>query len=768
MHLSVPPTLPASAVLPPSSSSTAAPPLSIAKQHSSEEQDNSDKLHSMDSMQEKSIDRLAQNDDCSSFPSDADDQADMTLLPGWSPDQVGEDQTTLSVDEPAPFPSSIQYSHTSSLLSSFTPSLHRLAAFPPFSPKPHYLRHVHSQEQEREQEKEDPILPSTLVSLSNSSSLSHPFSSLSSHPQSSSSSASPSSPLQQDPLDHAAVLAARLRHERNHALASLHYSSLEHDIAVSTLESELRDLRTGRDALNQDLQQMVIKLIEGERAQKQLNEMTDALCQSESSYHQAKGRLDTAHAELQELRARLSKLEQVEKVERVDGLENIEQLEPRASHITSNNASSFPSSKTASPSPCCNCRTAVDDLRRENADLQDQLETQHRQNSGAANLVLSLQEDRDRAALQLDQSRSDLALQTERLQRLEEDSKHSLNAEKQRSKHFEHLLAIEQTKSSNLEATILELDDKSRAAERAHLDNVDNLQDALTSTRVQLQGAINRTLALQTQLDEQEEALSAEKAIKENMHIRAKDLESTILEQSQQLSSSSENVRALESEAHRLQSSLENLVLVHLQERHANAAVIQTQISQYPDRPSGSTHGTTISSLIIVLAQVAKQTRILKGSYNNAVSVTSPLRANLEQAEAQINTLQSHLHNLQEELTKTANLSETIASLQDQNSLLKLDLAESRQKTETAYLDTSTARSTIKELETVAAEKDDLLSQLRDELDVQRTKILELDRELTSTRESLRVAEEEGRNLVADFNMLSEELEHLQSEDETR
>jgi hypothetical protein len=81
-------------------------------------------------------------------------------------------------------------------------------------------------------------------------------------------------------LENAAVLASRLRLERDKAVANLAFCSVENHITLETLESELQELRHGRDSLRNDLQEMVAKLIQGERAQRQLDELTGCVKQN--------------------------------------------------------------------------------------------------------------------------------------------------------------------------------------------------------------------------------------------------------------------------------------------------------------------------------------------------------------------------------------------------------------------------------------------------------------------------------------------------------
>lgn len=586
-------------------------------------------------------------------------------------------------------------------------------------------------------------------------------------------------------LEHAAVLAARLRLERDRAVANLAFCSIEKNIAVETLESELQDLRNGRDSLRHDLQEMVAKLIEGERAQQQLDELTGTLCQTESSYQQVKGRLVTAYAELDDLRSRLGD----------------------ASHPESDTTAS-------DHFPQCTCRASLDELRKENASLGDELDLIQQQHLGSGNLVLSLQRQLDEATAKLKQVENESILrqqhsadlqiqldeqqtQTHNVQRLldaeraahekvqrdsaeqttilDTETKARQIAEKAHTEQTDMLdeerMAHQKTESARLEnANMLDAETKLRQeAERNHIEHVETLQDTLQDTRVQLEGAVNRTLALQIHFEEQEMALIATRQERDASRARLADMERGILARITELSSLSSQHQSLQNEVDDLQIGLESLVLVHLEGRKART---MPTLSPHSLSPQGIPEirddllsMNDSARVTVVLIEASKQISALKGYCNTLRQKNINLEAQLKQNEIDI----------QSNLVSLADYKLKLESLVEENTTLRTQASAVQAKYDRALEEAQTARNLVEATTVTSAELarslDDLTitltatqSELRDSLAI----IVELEKEIHSTRESLRVAEEEGRNLVADFNMLSEELEHRQTEDETR
>lgn len=591
-----------------------------------------------------------------------------------------QDMTIIHANEPEQHPPPPPlHTRTPSILSSFAPSPLRFSSFPL-------------------------ILPTTRQPPA---------------PLPSSSSSSASSPLPTDPAS--SVLTARLRQERDEAISRLAYCSLEHSITIDTLHSELKDLQSGRDSLKHDLEQMVVKLIEGERAQAELEKLNDTLCQTESSYQQAKGRLATAYAELDELRSRLQEKE----------------------------APALSQHSQASSS--CDCSISLLELKKENAHLREELLASKQQHRGASNLVISLQSDLDKQNIEL------------------EEQDRALNEEHQHSSFLRQELDQQTKRIQAMDELIHRESEQRIVAERIHREEVAALEDNLQDTQRQLQGAVNRALALQTQVDDQASVMSRYEQIQEALQSESRKHKATIDDQHLELKSATIRIQELEEENAALQATAQNLILVQLQARQALVDLATAAASRSDDHLQDDPIAQQdMHSLIVSLAETAKQVHWLQSIEKNMSDKLSTLQAEMEQLRAEKAAIEAQLNDSTEDAAAVAAMSEKVTALQIELDAAQQSIEDQRKHTATVESQLSLVESRAASLERTLQERDVSLSQLRQHLSSKEDALQALQKELENTQENLRIAEEEGRNLVADFNMLSEELENRQSEDETR
>lgn len=532
------------------------------------------------------------------------------------------------------------------------------------------------------------------------------------------------------------LLAARLRQERDDAISRLAFSSLEHDITVKTLEAELEELDSGRDALKKDLEEMVVKLIEGEKLQSALEEVTDSLSQSESSYRQAKGRLATANAELQELRQRLAEHE--EKLGEVSSI----------SVSTTHGASPL-------PVPSCTCRHGLEELRRENADLEEQLDRTVKEHRGATNLVLTLQETLDAKDEEVRSARE------------------ALQSERQRSTMLNKDLEKAKQREEGLKAAVTQSQAGRQQDRKDHSNESALLQDALRDVQLQLEGAANRTLSLQVRLDEENDARVACAQERDALKAQVTQLSKDIARQQSLASTMQLNTSSLLADKHEVQKSLESLVLVHLltqqdlrKMRESRLLESKTAANSHPQSNYGD--DAAFSNMVVALATTAKD---LMHSQEHRRTLTSQIQAvgsKLKRLECQQANLEAELLEARAKDDSLEHLDQANASLRSQVDSLQGDLTHARAELSEAISQAEKADAASTQLAEALSEKESALALAREQVEKQQNRIASLEEELSQTRESLRIAEEEGRNLVADFNMLSEELENRQSEDETR
>lgn len=567
---------------------------------------------------------------------------------------------------------------TPSLLSSFAQSPLSLSSFPPFGSR---------QKSQLRNEEESRTPPS------------------SSHP------------------DNAAVLASRLRQERNEAIASLAYCALENDITVKTLESELQELRSGRDNLRQDLQEMVSKLIEGERAQNQLEQVTDTLCQTESSFQQVKGRLETAYAELDDLRARLSE-----------------------SSIRQTTNSPVLASET------CTCRSDSDSLRHTIATLEDELDSARRQHLGSTNLVLSLRNDLDQKHRECEAARADSETQTQQIKELQR----LLEATKRQAGETQQELQAERKATQN--------------ADRVHIERTEEIKETLKEVQLQLQGAVNRALVLQNHLDERQADIAALEIEKEGSESRMAAMQEEILSQSEKTAFASARAETLQAEIYSLQRSVEHMVLLQLQSKRtitAQAYRLRRRASEAPDgRPDNQDPSDL--GLMVLLIEASRQLRTLKRRHDAAKQRNVELVERAEALAVENQALSTYTVDNNNQASTIDTLLADKADLQKQLATMRVDRDSIRQELQSAKNLAETSSNIVQTVEANLKDTSTALMTAKTELRESHNIIAGLKQELANARESLRVAEEEGRNLVADFNLLSEELESRQQEDETR
>lgn len=633
-------------------------------------------------------------------------EADATIiLPQDGEDGPEEASSALT----APVPNSRHLGRSPSLLTSFAPSRLRLSAFPPFVTK---------------------VYPSVSSTTSSASLTRSPASRVSVVHNATLDTAScttfPSTSSSYPPPETHILLAARLRQERDQAISHLAFSALEHDISIKTLEAELLELSSGRDALQNDLKEMVSKLIQGEELQRELTEVTDSLCQTESSYRQAKSRLETANAELHELRQRVAEQEQ--------------RLDPALQK-----QSALPLTHQ------CSCRDALEDLRCDNVRFEEELDMAVRQHHGAANLVLSLQTDLDNKDRELQRAYK------------------AAEVERQTSRSLRRQLEEEKREKEEALAQIRQHHTAHTIAERQRSSEISKLQDSLDDVQVQLKGAVNRALALQRQIDEQFDEQQSLHRDREAMEARLAESLAANCQQESQLTRLRLDVKDELAERNALQQCIHNLVLVHLQTRQNVRKTSRTPSkannSSLLIRSNDLMDNATSSSLIVAMTQTAAELSTLKTLHGQTEGRNRTLVKQVDCLEAEKREVHSHVSQKNASMNELAQTNDT---LQGEVLSLHETVEEVRQKAVDASLRADLADQHVVQVEKDLLQRDEALRMLRLELNDQQVTIETLQTELSSTRESLRIAEEEGRNLVADFNMLSEELEHRQSEDETR
>lgn len=559
---------------------------------------------------------------------------------------------------------------------------------------------------------------------------------------------SPVRPIQMDEdEDRSLVLIARLRQERDEAVQQVSFRALEHKVALHGMQQEVAAEKAAQDA--------ALTTVQAEK-----DEIVAKL-------QTAVEREEDARREL-----RLAMMELAEAQTSLDGAkEKHSSLETDNSHLSQR----------------------IVALQRERDELCEQLDRLHSQFEGAGNVALDLQK------------------------RLGDVAESATMAEAR-------MLESSQEAQDQLDQRQLQLEGASNAAVelQKRIEATEERHSMLVSSLTQQRNAMYQALLQERARHDIQQSQLKEAEVKRN------DIEGqlTTVEQARDalivaLAQQCTQTRSIakdaslthqtlvtrNEEAERLAHELEEVEGQLASERHLWAS----RIAETSDTSSGAgERDKTMQSLILCLAQAAKDAQLQCNTclvhtdqlarlqqYSQALQdQLQTARAALEQAaeergaDAASLLLKDDITRLEAELQGSHG---TAAALREELSLTKMQHSDHVQLVE-AELETlsATLAASQREQETLTEQAVELhgilaaikadLAHLQSSLSSKEREVLDLQEQLEQVhrdadalRENLRAAEEEGRNLVDDFNALSEEFErtqqqmaHLQTSEEAR
>lgn len=512
------------------------------------------------------------------------------------------------------------------------------------------------------------------------------------------------------------ILITRLRHERDDALNKIAFLTVEHDTASTTLLDEIEELRSGRDILRHDLEDMVKKLMSHENAERELSQITDALCESEAKERQASSRLESAHAEIDMRRQQL--------LQHSGNVVSEQQAIPH--QLTKDNGVSNLQEENVSDS-----LQTIREMQAAISSLEDELLAARTSETGSSNLALLLRKSLEEA----DKVSANV------LQELEE-SRQCLHRSEQKHQAAD---TAYQGKIENLE---MELETLREDCARSHLEWEGSANLALS-----LQHRLNCTL---TNMDILKCDLTLKENIIQDLEMDFQEQHSTIVNLRNQNMQMHGNVQAAE-------ESFQSLLVAALQTRSLSLQLPEYAPQSTPSTLRWTTSGSfeEIDSRNMILAMVClnKDLRDLNAKYRHEQGA-------LQKVERQCRVQETNVQQLRKESAETlasleARTTDTIAQLQQESDGLKEEAA--------------TAVQGLKRVESELSQKNLALEAVHSALNLREHEVAELrveyrslQTELEIVRQNLNNAEEEGRNLVTDFNMLSEELEQRQKVEDAR
>lgn len=578
-------------------------------------------------------------------------------------------------------------------------------------------------------------------------------------------------PEKDSSAERAVVMIARLREERDEAVSSLSFYLVEHRITSQALQEELDALVAERENLSAALQE----LQESSAADAEGREQAEArLLEAEEREAQQSARITTLVEQLEPTKEAYEAL----LAARPD--KTIGDAHPPLSPAPAEDQSmlSTPHSPAARPSV-----VAAEQIHYQISQLHDKLEEVRAVLSERDATIATLVDERDTLSEQL-RERS-LALTGAQNATLELQQR--CEATMERLEHYRTDSAAEKEELQG------ELD-----YVRTYLDGAQNLVIELEDDKKRLasakEGLSHQLGSLQAQLAEaQLRRVQTEEELLEilesnrRLHterIQSDDTTSQLvicLAQAARMKSAADAIMVnLRTEAHSAWNALA-ITQAELADITAQRLAAQASLDRQTLQPELHTadpdeNRQQLSLLVLILIEASRELSRVRAAHPEKVDVLAreveergALADQLLRAEENRARLQYALEESQRavESMRTDHASE-MEGLVRATTELETWLEDSKQKEG----DLSTRLAALQQ---ETAEREGRFAGLESDIARQEAEIASVQGEVSrkqdeidALRESLRAAEEEGKNLVADFNLLSEEFEKKQMEDETK
>ena len=583
--------------------------------------------------------------------------------------------------------------------------------------------------------------------------------------------------------DQAIILVSRLRQERDEAVSQLSYYLLEHRISAQCLNDELEQVREERQALQNTLNSQVqedcdtrtslqVRLSSEQAMNKdaQLG-LRDALLKMAGLQHSYE-RSASIHTQvavvsisslsdsvpldlkrsIMELHARIASLDaSLVKARHADGeqITQIKQLQEERECL-SDSLSQAERELLGARNAALGLRKRVDDstneltlLRKTSAEdlmnLQDQLSYTAMQLEGARNAALELE---NRAAPSN-----------------QGNEKMELSLRQQRDEMFQHLLQ-ELVEKDLLRSEMTDLKEGSiqmqaQIMEQEHASR--NMIVALIQAGHQSLTASKRIVDVQNDLQ----------------HAR-----SSLIEQEHLAMVQSNSNLAVSSQLKSRDEEVQQLILYLVQ---ASAEISRLRNVILENRARRDEEMIIAGRLRGQLDTAQERTAQLEECL--ALQQSVPAAAKSDAWQEEISQLTKQLDAAREELAQSYQIHSQEVEERLQSAVMEVEqlrndlllLGSTRDELAEVKIKEASLLRELKQNASIASEREEIILGLREELAIKQEELFAVQESLArgqkvviSLENRMRVAEEEGQNLVMDFNLLSEELENRQKVDETR